>query len=192
MVNAFEPALGGQKVYIDQNANFQFDPGDTSVVTDANGHYIFTGLQQGYYVVLPALPAGFSETFGAGSPYLFVGTGQNLTGENIGIASDNAGSIQGIVFGDSNANGTIDIGEAGISGVRVYLDANNNGVYDSNEVSMLTDLGGDYMFGPLAPGNYVVREVIPAGKRLVSPSSGSYTVQIQLTLGVYGQDFANA
>ena len=40
-------------------------------------------------------------------------------------------TINGQVFYDLNANGTVDAGDNGIPGVTVYLDANNNGIIDN-------------------------------------------------------------
>src|SRR5262249_36544677 len=52
---------------------------------------------------------------------------------------------------------------AGLSGWTVYLDANNNGVLNSGEVSTLTDSTGAFSFTDLGPGTYRVREVVPSG-----------------------------
>jgi len=61
--------------------------------------------------------------------------------------------------------------EPGVAGVTVYLDLNNNAVWDSGEPSTVTatdnlatpgvDETGYYEFAKLLPGAYVVREVIP-------------------------------
>ena len=44
----------------------------------------------------------------------------------------------------------------------IYLDANDNGVFDADETSAITDSAGHY-FLSVAPGDYPVKEVIPAG-----------------------------
>ncbi|MCB0552149.1 MAG: DUF11 domain-containing protein, partial [Phaeodactylibacter sp.] len=75
-------------------------------------------------------------------------------------------SIGSTVFVDANDNAMQDFGESGIPDVTVQLlyDANDNGVIDGAETtpiaSTMTDPNGDYFFGGLAPGNYVVQ--IPA------------------------------
>ena len=75
-------------------------------------------------------------------------------------------SIGSTVFVDANDNAMQDFGESGIPNVTVELlyDANDNGVIDGAETtpiaSTMTDPNGDYFFGGLAPGNYVVQ--IPA------------------------------
>jgi hypothetical protein len=85
-------------------------------------------------------------------------------------------SISGNVFNDSNGNGKNDEG-AGLPNIRVYLDKNNNGHFDTGEKSLLTDASGNYSFTSLTPGTYYVREVTPAGYRRTT-SSSKYTVTL--------------
>ena len=64
-------------------------------------------------------------------------------------------------------------GEPGLAGVTVYLDYDNDGVYDSNEPSTVTrpddlsttgiDETGDFEFTGLFSGSYTVREVLDTG-----------------------------
>ncbi|AFY47866.1 RHS repeat-associated core domain protein [Nostoc sp. PCC 7524] len=63
--------------------------------------------------------------------------------------------------------------EPGLAGVSIYLDINNNGILDSGEPVQVTaqddpntldiDETGQYEFNNLAPGTYIVREIIPDG-----------------------------
>ena len=50
---------------------------------------------------------------------------------------------------------------AGIADVMVFLDANHNGVLDSNEMFTFTDANGNYTFSGLLAGDYEVTEVLP-------------------------------
>ena len=67
------------------------------------------------------------------------------------------------IFVDANQNGAFDSGESGINGVSVTLfsDSNGNGTFDSGTDAQLattiTAGGGLYSFGSLAPGDYIVR-----------------------------------
>ncbi|MFO0818420.1 MAG: LamG-like jellyroll fold domain-containing protein [Pirellulales bacterium] len=57
-----EPGLAYWRVYLDANGNRLFDPGETSVQTDAYGEYRFTNLAAGNYSVRAVLPNGFRQT----------------------------------------------------------------------------------------------------------------------------------
>jgi len=99
-------------------------------------------------------------------------------------------SISGNVFNDINGDGKADEG-AGLAGFKVYLDKNNNGKFDSGEKYQLTDSNGDFSFGSLSPGNYRVREVLPAGYRRTT-SAASYTVSLANGVNGTGKNFGNA
>jgi hypothetical protein len=49
-----------------------------------------------------------------------------------------------------------------LAGVVVYLDDNNNNILDSGESWMTTGSDGSFAFLNLTPGDYIVREVVPA------------------------------
>lgn len=88
------------------------------------------------------------------------------------ITSIGVDSIDGTVFSDINANGTLDTGESGIAGRTVFLDRDGSGTPDANNPSTVTDASGNYTFGGLATGGYLVKEVVPA--------NGSLTTSAQL------------
>ncbi|MGH7214748.1 MAG: hypothetical protein ACREIT_08290, partial [Tepidisphaeraceae bacterium] len=54
------------------------------------------------------------------------------------------GSVSGTVFDDTNGNGALDSGEAGVAGVSVFFDSNSNGLLDSGEQGTSTDGAGVY------------------------------------------------
>jgi hypothetical protein len=104
--------------------------------------------------------------------------------------SSSLSSISGTVFNDQNGNGKTD-GDPGLAGVTVYLDKNNNGVFDTGEKSTVSGGDGTYIFNSLTPGTYFVREVVPKGYRKTFPSGSSY--KSVLSSGVNGihKDFAD-
>src|SRR5579862_7662411 len=83
-----------------------------------------------------------------------------------------SGSIAGVVFNDTNGDGVKQATEAPLGGTQVFLDLNNNGVFNAGEPSVLSNLVGDYVFTGLAPGNYVVGAVTPAGDKLTTMTVG--------------------
>jgi uncharacterized repeat protein (TIGR01451 family) len=85
-------------------------------------------------------------------------------------------SLGSTVFGDSNDNGVQDGAETGLSGVAVqlYRSTQTPGA-DTPVATDTTDSNGDYYFGDLQPGSYVVYiPTPPAG----APSSSSVTVAV--------------
>ena len=55
-----------------------------------------------------------------------------------------SGIVSGTVFDDLDQDGVKDNGEVGLEGVRVFSDANNNGLVDAGEHSTRTDANGNY------------------------------------------------
>ncbi len=69
------------------------------------------------------------------------------------FAAENGLSITGLVFSDNNSNGKMDTDEAGLANFRVYLDANNNGSWESSDPSMVTGARWNFRFQrPFLPG----------------------------------------
>ena len=67
------------------------------------------------------------------------------------------GSIGDRVWNDLDGDGVQDAGEAGIAGIDVFADTNNNGAWDAGEPKDTTDTGGNYLLGGLVAGTYTVR-----------------------------------
>ncbi len=81
----------------------------------------------------------------------------DVTGIDFGQVSHVVG-ISGTVFHDTNTNGHLEPRELweGLQGHRVFLDQNNNGLYDTGETYRWTDKLGNYSFASLMPGIYSV------------------------------------
>jgi len=78
--------------------------------------------------------------------------------------------IMGMKWHDINGDGKIDVGEPGLAGVTIFLDLNDNGVFEeANEPHQTTNEQGHYRFSDLEAGTYVVREVVPAGYQQTYP-----------------------
>lgn len=60
--DASEPALSNWTVFLDNNGNRQFDVGEQSSVTGADGSYVINGLFSGQYNVSAVIPAGWEQT----------------------------------------------------------------------------------------------------------------------------------
>ena len=93
-----------------------------------------------------------------------------------GNTGSGIGSIAGLLFNDSNADGAYQSGESVAAARVVYFDTNNNNKLDAGEKSTTTDSLGKYKFSNLAAGNYIVRRVMPTGYRLTTPALGYYAI----------------
>ncbi|MEA5593183.1 Calx-beta domain-containing protein, partial [Rivularia sp. UHCC 0363] len=86
--------------------------------------------------------------------------GQQLTGVNFGTYRPPSGSISGFKWNDSNKNGIKDGTEQGLANWTIFLDANDNGKFDSGEVTTTTGSDGNYTFSDVNAGTYHVGEVL--------------------------------
>jgi protocatechuate 3,4-dioxygenase beta subunit len=154
-----------------------------TTTTDANGQYLFCGLNPGSYRVEIIVPSGYTITVSNTPPddckdsdagqvsrltdcvTLISGTTNLCT--DIGLKKPAA--LGDFVWEDLNHNGLQDVGEPGVSNVTVQL---RNCAGDLI-TSMLTDVNGGYLFVNLMPSNYVVRFILPAGFQFTLPNVGA-------------------
>jgi hypothetical protein len=113
------------------------------------------------------------------------------TARPIGLPSQRAGSVSGIKFNDLNGDGVRQAGEPGLAGVRIYVDANNNGVFNVGERTALTNAAGQYVIGGLPAGLQHVREVVPLGFRQTAPATGVYNLVLAPGGTAGGLNFGN-
>jgi hypothetical protein len=74
-----------------------------------------------------------------------------------------AAEIHGVKWNDANGNGVKDAGEPGLPDWKIFLDSNENGLWDSGETYQMTDADGNYAFAGLSEGTYLVGEVAQSG-----------------------------
>ncbi len=84
------------------------------------------------------------------------------------ITAEDFGTITGTAFEDVNGSGTLDDGETVLEGITIFVDANDNGQPDVDEISMVTDVDGNYQFS-LPPGTYELWQQLPAGRTPTIP-----------------------
>jgi uncharacterized protein YkwD len=146
---------------------------------------------------------GYSLALNAGK-YVVIASGSGfsspLRSADVVIGSENvkrdfrpadAGTVRGSVFRDDNANGVRDDGEPPIAGVLLYLDTHRDGKRNKAELYARTNADGAYAFRNLAPGSYRVRQTLPAGHRLVAPTSGYHSVTLGPGKTLGGRNFAD-
>ncbi|MBM4165338.1 MAG: T9SS type A sorting domain-containing protein [Ignavibacteria bacterium] len=156
-----------------------------SVITDANGYYIFTNITSGGYIVTEELQNGWTQTLpaNAGNYTLNLASGENATGKDFGNFQN--GTISGMKFLDINGNGTKDENDGGLSGWKIKISG-------AKADSTTTDANGNYAFTNLLAGNYTVSEVQQAGWAQTLPANnGSYLASISSGTSVNNLIFGN-
>ena len=166
-------------VYLDVNHSGTLDAGDVQTTTVATtGTFAFANVGPGTYALRVVVPAGYDESqpdaASGGNVTVVVSPGGAVTGQLIGLAP--RGSITGTAYDDVNGDGTQQGGEAGLAGVTAYVDANNNGMMDTGELSATTDSTGAFTIAGVAAGTYTVRDLAPAGDTVGLPASLTATV----------------
>lgn len=91
-----------------------------------------------------------------------------------------SGYIYGFVWNDINQDGQIDTNERFSENISVYIDANNNGLRDENELQTQTNSFGFYLFRNLQLGEYLVRQELPFGWRNVSGGEGQVLTTVEV------------
>ena len=151
-------------------------------VNDRDGHYsLEVPVGNGTTVIREVVPPGTQRTYPAlGYHTLNVAPFQVVVGMDFGNAPlpANPGSVSGRVVRDENSNGTPDQSDSGLSGVRVYVDLDSDGVFDQVpgqlEPSAVTLSDGTYVIAGVTPGQWRVRQVVPVGYQQLFPSVPSY------------------
>jgi len=191
-----EPGLPGWTIFIDANSNGTLDDGELSTRTGSDGSYGFYGLDEGTYRLAEVLQPEWEQTYPAGGVHVVdLDDEENVTDKNFGNYTElppEPGGITGIKFNDRNANGVQDVGELGLEGWTIFLDSDADGTLDVGEVSTTTAADGSYAFPDLAPNvTYTVAEVLQQGWEQTAPPSGSHAVLVPEATVVTGKNFGN-
>ncbi|HEY4073010.1 MAG TPA: SdrD B-like domain-containing protein [Herbaspirillum sp.] len=180
-INGTETGLANVVVVL-TGTDLDGNPVNTQGLTDASGHYVFSGLAEGTYTVTeptqpPRTDSGKTtpgSAGGTGSDPTVVPstiTGIALTGTNT-VATDNnfgeipilTGTVSGKVYIDANNNGIIETGDIGIASVNMTLSGlKADGSTYTQTVSTAGD--GTYIFVNVPPSNsagYNLGETQPA------------------------------
>ena len=167
----------------------------TTATSDASGNFSFTGLDAGTYVISEVVPSGFVQTAppAPGTFTLNLTTGQVVTGllfGNRAITAGDNGSISGEKFLDLNENGVVDGIDRPLEGIVIRLTDASGVVRET-----ISDLNGTFSFTNLAPGTYVLSEVLPPGFFQTFPGTpsapGTHTITLAPGENATGFRFLN-
>ncbi|MBK9257086.1 MAG: carboxypeptidase regulatory-like domain-containing protein [Saprospiraceae bacterium] len=150
-------------------------------ITDNNGQYTFSDLQEGTYRITFSKPSGYEFTISipdvnsnsdadplTGITAEFIlNQGSQLLGVDAGLFRFS--SIGDRVWLDENQNGILDNGEQGIAGLNLKLKRTS----DDSEINSLTSGNfGFYFFTNIVPGEYYIEAVLPEQYTITSPFEG--------------------
>lgn len=149
----------------------------TTAITNVSGQFFFSDLTPGVtYQIRQIQPAGYQSVgdsdgglpnrIGDITPITVV---SGFNGGSFFIEELLPGTISGTVLDDLDGNGS---GDAGIDGVRVFIDRNGNGIFDGVDIETTTSGGGSFSFGNLRPGVYQIVAEDAGGYVSVSDSDG--------------------
>jgi hypothetical protein len=196
-----DPGIANRTVFVDLNSNGIFDPTEPNTMTGLDGGYSIVGVQPGSIrVILIGSPGWQTTAPTSGSRSITLRNAGNIDGIDFGSATIKDSSIRGTVFADSNSDGVRNAGEKGLAGIVLYLDLDDDGVYDPTEPSAVTSAdqfftpdvneAGTYGFTHLASGTYAVRTVLPETLSATPSDQRSRTVVIAGGQGQTGVDSA--
>lgn len=171
--------FGGTRVYIDSNSNNIYDLGEQNAISNAGtGAYTISNLSAnaGYRVRIDtltspvALPAGFVPS--TGTIIVPVGPSQVVTSVDFGVQQRNA-QVLGRVFIDLNNNGIFDAGEVGSPNQTITLTFTGSPTPSNFATTQFATTGSDgtYSFNGLPAGSYSVSTTVPTGGTIGSPGN---------------------
>jgi hypothetical protein len=166
LLDSADSPLSGETVYVDSNNNGVLDSGEPSTTSAADGTYKFivsVALGGTSFVIRQAPRSGWRQSMPAGNAAVKLTLQQGDFGFAASFADTQRILISGRLFNDVNGNAALDSGEGGLSAVRIFVDTNNDGVWESTEPSTRTDSHGYWSLGTLPAGTYTIRVVKVTG-----------------------------
>ncbi len=142
-----QPGVGsagvpGARLFLDKNGNGAFDTGEPTTLSDFGGRYRFSGLVAGSQTKVGlVVPTGWapSTTSAANPRGAAVVSNTVRSSTDFGLLRQNSAYVR--VFEDLNKDAAFQVGEPGVPGFQVLLDANKNGKYDAPTATTATTVG---------------------------------------------------
>lgn len=192
--------------YEDMNGNGVYDAGDPllpnweirllgdsrdeTVMTDINGEYAFYDIEPGIYSITETMKPGWGQSQpGAANGYGYAyeaESGEVATSVNFGNYQFT--TIKGRKYHDKNLNGTRNTGEEWLPGWTIKAIHLGTG----NTYQTTTNSQGRFTFTELAPGDYIIQEILQSGWVPTNPSTSFLNVSVVSNQVLSGLRFGNA
>ena len=198
-----EPGLPSWRIFVDSNADGNFDLGEPSDLTDSSGRWTISPAGGGPFVVREVPQTGFRQTApqtatnGNAHRVIFTAPAEGKAALGLDFLNTRRPLVSGIKFNDADADGVRDAGEAGLEGWTIYHDENNNLTLDAGEASTVTAADGSYAL-TLPPGTadvarlYRIREVDQSFWRQTFPvNNGANLVSLLPAQTIGSRNFGN-
>lgn len=178
-IGASEPRLKGWTVFADLDSDGMLDSGEPSAVSDAKGQYSISGLSTRVKYSIVGVPQGDWVQTNAKRRYAIL-DGFARNDAYFGFSAPLPGTINGTVGPDTDRDGVMD-GWGRMQGLRVYVDQNRNGQWDSTEASAWTDNYSRFCLSNVPAGNVYLSiektaDTGPASSPVVVKLGSSQTV----------------
>jgi hypothetical protein len=169
-----ENGIGGHTVFVDLNQNGALDEAEPTQATSNNGFYLLPEVGPGIHSVR-VKPAGNAVATFPSTGHQPIDMSKTPQANGIHRGVFRLGSIEGLVFDDTNGNGDKAGNEPVITSRAVYLDLDNDNVHDPGEPTTTSHpTTGKYVFTQkVGPGSPVVRPVSLAPGQFVSNAGGA-------------------
>lgn len=185
-----DAALGGRTIHLDANDDGRRQPTEPLAITDIAGKYEFTNVGPGTYRVRQLVPDGTIITMGEAGYDVPVTSGAVTT--NLDFGNVQLASVSGIIFIDTDGDGSPDTNEERVPGGIVWIDANQNHGIDDGEQFASSDNNGNYTLSGIRPGNYSLPHAVPRLGHIVStPTGGAYSLSLASGSSQTKRDFGS-
>lgn len=165
-----------------------------STASDVFGHYTFTDLFPGNYILTISKPSNYEFTTANQGDINVDSDFINGSTNNVLLTSDDhrrdidaglsqSSSIGNLVWIDMNANGIQDAGEPGLEGVNIEL-SGTSGSSQNIQKSTTTDANGRYNFNMLPPGTYQINMTLPFSYKWTGYHIGNTDVDSDVQQGI--------
>lgn len=187
MQDAGEYGLPGIKVYVDLDNDGMWDEGEPFDISNANGEYRIFGIEPGTYTVRTdssTFPDGYVPTT-SGSLSVTLVAGEQYNDADFGLQPppppELQGSIGDYIWLDANNDGVQDADELPLEGitVRLYRDLDDDGAIDTDDPLVdivTTDENGLYTFEGLPFASYIVAVDQSSAVTSPNPPMDTYTL----------------